>query len=198
MEPSFLLSQIEQNSHFIFLNNYIENSLYNSAGDKEANKAKQNPSNVYLFYDDFSDQNFEKRWQKNWGTVGVQNGVLKVNTNRTPTGDIAEVSVFAKHGLEWKDVEVELDFNELRSAVAPGPFLRVQDAKIRSTTAWWFEYVTGRKDNFCTMRPYKNNLDGKWLYAVNRASTFSARTWYHAKYRVVGDRFVRPEYFHSR
>ncbi|XP_028392656.1 uncharacterized protein LOC114517196 [Dendronephthya gigantea] len=158
-------------------------------GNKEADRAKQNPENVYLFYDDFSDQNFGKRWQKNWGTVTVENGVLKLNTDRTPTGDYADISVFVKNGEEWKDIEVELDFNELRSNVAPGPFLRVHDAKIRSTTAWWFEYVTGRKVNFCTMRPYQNNQDGKWLYARNRASILSAGTWYHAKYRVVGDRF---------
>ena len=194
----FLRFTWREQSHFIFSNSYIENSLHNSPGDKEANKAKQNPSNVYLFYDDFSDQKFEKKWEKNWGTVGVQNGVLKVNTDKTPTGDHAEISVFAKHGQEWKDVEVELDFNELRSAVAPGPFLRVQNANIRSTTAWWFEYVTGRKVEFCTMRPYKNNLDRGWLYPVNRDSTLYSRTWYHAKYRVVGDRFVCSEYFYSR
>ena len=115
--------------------------------------------------------------------------MLKINTGRTPTGNHAEISVFVKHGQEWKDVEVELDFNEFGSGqVYPGPFLRVHDTRIESTTAWWFEYATGQKG--CTMRPFKNNHDGSWLYTRHLTAKLSSKTWYHAKYRVVGDRFV--------
>ncbi|CAB3991343.1 Hypothetical predicted protein [Paramuricea clavata] len=156
-------------------------------GNKDAGKARQNPENVYLFYDDFSDSNLEKKWQKNWGAIRVENGVLKVKTGRTPTSDKGEISVFVKHGHEWEDIEVELDLNERNNVRAPGPFLRVQDARIQSTTAWWFEYVTGSK--LCTMRPFKNNKDGSWLYRGTLPKALSAGLWYHAKFRVVGDRF---------
>ena len=160
-------------------------------GNKDAGKAKQNPENVYLFYDDFSDSNLEKKWQINWGDIRVENGVLKVKTRQTPTRNQAEISVFAKHGHEWKDIEVELDLNERNTGynVAPGPFLRVQDARNLTTTAWWFEYLSTYK--YCTMRPYQNNTDGGWwLYQGNLAKPLSPKTWFHAKYRVVGDRFV--------
>jgi hypothetical protein len=159
-------------------------------GNKDAGKARQNPENVYLFYDDFSDSNLEKKWQKNWGAIDVENGVLKVKTRQTPTRNQAEISVFAKHGHEWEDIEVELDLNERNtgSNVAPGTFLRVQDARIQSTTAWWFEYVSTYKH--CTLRPYQNNKDGSWLYQGTLTKPLSPGTWFHAKYRVVGDRFV--------
>ena len=114
--------------------------------------------------------------------------MLKVKTRQTPTGNNAEISVFVKHGHEWEDIEVELDFNEIIDVKAPGPFLRVQDARIQSTTAWWFEYITGNK--VCTMRPFKNNQDAGWLYRGTLTKPLSAGSWYHAKFRVVGDRFV--------
>ncbi len=169
--------------------------LYILPGNKDAGKAKQNPENVYLFYDDFSDSNLEKKWQKNWGTVGIENGVLKLKTGQTPTGNAAEISVFVKHCHEWKDIEVELDFNERNTgydgarAVAPGPFLRVQDARIQNTSAWWFEYISGSNEGI--MRPYKNNQDGGWLYKGTLTKPLSPGSWYHAKYRVAGDRFAR-------
>ena len=175
------LSSLGVNLHHIL--------LYIFPGNKDAGKARQNPENVYLFYDDFSDSNLEKKWQKNWGAIRVENGVLKLRTRQTPTGDSGEISVFVKHGHEWEDIEVELDFNERNTGTEyPGPFLRVQDARIQSTTAWWFEYQTGSKG--CTMRPFKNNKDGSWLYQGTLAKPLSAGSWLHAKYRVAGDRFV--------
>lgn len=61
-------------------------------------RAKRNkiPENVYLFYDDFSDKNLEKKWQKNWGSVSAENGVLALQTKATPTANSAEISVFVK------------------------------------------------------------------------------------------------------
>jgi hypothetical protein len=157
-------------------------------GNKEAGKAKENPENVYLFYDDFSDPNLEKKWQKNWGAIDVENGVLKLKTGENPTENVAGVSAFVLNGHEWNDIEVELDFNEIRNDVAPGPLVRVQDTRIQSLSAWWFEYISGSKD--CTMRPYKNNRDGGWLYRGTLSKPLSQGSWNHAKYRVVGDRFV--------
>ena len=115
---------------------------------------------MYFFYDDFSDSNLEKKWQKNWGNINVENGVLKLKTDTTPTGDNAEISVFVKNGQEWEDIEVDLDFNEMNNNVAPGPFLRVQDTRFQTTSGWWIEYVTGGQD--CTMRPFKKNR-GRWM-----------------------------------
>jgi hypothetical protein len=114
--------------------------------------------------------------------------VLRLKTGQT--SNAAEISVFVKHGHEWEDIEVELDLNERNTGpdIAPGTFLRVQDTRIESTTAWWFEYVSGSKS--CTMRPFKNNKDGGWLYKGTLTKPLSAGSWFHAKYRVVGDRFV--------
>ena len=109
-------------------------------------------------------------------------------TGQTPNKNAAGISVLIKGGHEWEDIEVELDFNEIKNDVAPGPLLRVQDARIQSTSAWWFEYVTGTKG--CTMRPYKNNEDGGWLYQGTLNEPLAQGAWNHAKYRVVGDRFV--------
>jgi hypothetical protein len=160
------------------------------SGNNAAGRAKQDPENVYLFYDDFTDSNLERKWQKNWGAISVENGALKVKTGNTPTGDNAEISVFVKHGYDWENIEVELDFNENNSgnSVAPGAFLRVQDERIKSTSAWWFEYVSTSES--CTMRPYKNNGDGGWLYTRTLPEKLSPGSWNHAKYCVVGDRFV--------
>ena len=159
-------------------------------GNRAAGKAKQNPEFVYLFYDDFSDSNLEEKWTKNWGVGKVQNGVLGLKTGKTPTGNTAEIAVFVKHGYEWEDIEAELDFNEKNSGpnVAPGPFLRVQDARIASTTAWWFEYVS--KSDQCTVRPYKNNADSGWIHRSILTKPLSPGLWNHAKYRVVGERLV--------
>ena len=118
----------------------------------------------------------------------MQNGVLHLKTGKTPTKDHSEISIFVKHGHEWEDIEVELDFSEKNLKVYPGPYLRVRDARIQSTSAWWFEYLTGSKR--CTMRPYKNNQDGSWLYEGSLPKPLSPGSWNHAKYRVVGDRYV--------
>ena len=155
----------------------------------------KNPEHVYLFYDDFTDTKLERKWQKNWGTVRVENGVLTVRTGKTPTNEHVEISVFVRHGYDWEDIEVELDFLDRNKDKYPGPFLRVQDAGLKSTSGWWFEYHTGNKR--CTMRPLKSNNDGSWLYRGNLNKPLSLVSWTHAKYRVVGDRlvlFCRPPY----
>ena len=152
----------------LYLLNCIVLDIRTFIGNKDAGKAKQNPENVYLFYDDFSDLNLERKWQKNWGIIDVVNGALKLITDATPTGDNAEISVFVKNGQEWEDIEVDLDFNEMNNNVAPGPFLRVQDTRIQTTSGWWIEYVTGGQD--CTMRPLKktSTVDG---YRYTRKSS---------------------------
>ena len=163
--------------------------MYTSCtGNKDAGKAKRNPENVYLFYDDFSDVNLERNWQKNWGTISVEDGALKVKTDATPTGDSFEISVFVKNGQEWEDIEVDLDFIETNNNVYPGPFLRVQDTRIQSTSGWWFEYATGGNKD-CTMRPSMKNADGGWMY-TRKPNAPSAGSWYHGTYRVAGDRLV--------
>ena len=176
----------------LYLLNCIVLDIRTFIGNKDAGKAKQNPENVYLFYDDFSDLNLERKWQKNWGIIDVVNGALKLITDATPTGDNAEISVFVKNGQEWEDIEVDLDFSEMNNNVAPGPFLRVQDTRFQTTSGWWFEYVTGGKD--CTMRPFKKNVDGGWMYTKKFLNgPISAGSWNHAKYRIVGDVILMAE-----
>lgn len=158
-----------------------------SLGNKDASRAKQSPEGVYLFYDDFSDSDLEKKWQKNWGTIRVENGVLSLRSRSDQSK--AEIAIFAKNGYDWQDIEVDLEFLEKSNHAFPGVFLRVSDARIESTSAWNFEYYAGTKR--CRMRPYKNNNDLRnWMYRRSLTRTLDQETWTRAKYRVVGDRFV--------
>ena len=121
----------------------------------------------------------------------MENGALKLKTGEdqaTEETGSGGISVFAQNGQDWEDIEVQLDFNELRNDVAPGPLVRVQDTRIKNLGAWWFQYVSGSSD--CTMRPHKNGRDGGWLYQGTLKKPLSQGSWYHAKYRVVDDRFV--------
>ena len=157
-------------------------------GNKEAGKAKENPENVYLFYDDFSDIYLEKKWFKVFGDIDVENGVLKLKTYKNQAAeDATGISLFIQNGYDFEDIEIELDFSEIRKDVAAGALLRVQDTRLKSLSAWWFQYVSG--STACTMRPYKDGFDGKWLYQSNFKNSLSQGSWYHAKYRVFGDRF---------
>ena len=157
-------------------------------GNKEACKAKENPENVYLFFDDFSDIYLEKKWFKVFGDIDVENGVLKLKTNENQGAEGATgISLFIKNGYDFEDIEIELDFSEIRKDVAAGPLLRVQDTRLKSLSAWWFQYISGSTS--CTMRPYKDGFDGKWMYQSNFQKPLSLGSWYHAKFRVFGDRF---------
>ena len=155
-------------------------------GKENARSAKQNPENVFLFYEDFSSKKLEK-WEKNWGTAQVVKGQLEVVTQTTPNGDSGEAAIFVKGGRDWKDVEVELDMMEKNSDQYPGPFLRVKDPHVKITTAWWFEYWSGKRE--CTMRPYMENRDGQWAYKSKLSKPLVAGTWVHAKYIVFGENF---------
>ena len=167
--------------------NITETSSYFLAyGNQYARGAKENPNNVYLFYDDFSDASLGK-WYRNWASTAAINGKLEMKTGQTPTGDNGEVAIFVKDGEEWKDIEVELDMMEKNNDKYPGPFLRIEDARLKSTTAWWFEYHSGSTE--CTMRPFKNNKDGNWLYKGTLAKPLTVGKWVRVKYRVVSDSF---------
>ena len=113
--------------------------------------------------------------------------MLKLKTKENQeTNDAVEISLFVQNGYEFEDIEIELDFNEFANDVAFGPVMRVQDTRMKSFSAWWFQYITGKTD--CTMRPYKDGFDGKWLYQSNFKKSLSKGSWYHAKYRLFGDR----------
>ena len=166
--------------------NAVTSEYFFVYGNQNASRARQNPENVYLFYDDFTDARLEKKWQRNWASAKVVNGKLELRSGKTPTGDSTEVAIFVKGGSEWKDIEVELDMME-QNKKYPGPLLRIEDIRIKSTSAWWFEYHSGHTK--CTMRPYKNNRDGQWLYKGTLSKPLARGTWVRGKYRVVGDRF---------
>ncbi|XP_028392634.1 uncharacterized protein LOC114517176 [Dendronephthya gigantea] len=101
-------------------------SYYLAYGNKDASRAKESPEGVYLFYDDFSDSDWEKKWQKNSGEIQVKNGELNVKTRGTTPR--AEIAIFAKNGYNWRDIEVDLEFFEKNYGAYPGVFLRVSDA----------------------------------------------------------------------
>ncbi|CAB4038787.1 Hypothetical predicted protein [Paramuricea clavata] len=167
-------------------NSVEKTSYYLAYGNPNARPARHNPENVYLFYDDFSDKSLSKKWKKNWGSVNVVNGQLVLKTGKTQ-GDNAEVAIYVKQGNNWHDVEVELDFKERHKSVYPGPFLRLENPAIKTTSGWWFEYESGGQG--CTMRPFNKNKDGSWLYSGKLSKPLGTNTWIHAKYRVVGDKF---------
>lgn len=115
------------------------------------------------------------------------NKQLALKTGNTPTGDNAEVAIYVKQGNHWRDVEVELDLKEMHKTEYPGPFLRLENPSIKTTSGWWFEYGAGRRT--CMMRPFNKNKDGDWLYQGKLTKPLTIGTWNHGKYRVVGDRF---------
>ncbi|KAL9971493.1 hypothetical protein ACROYT_G017663 [Oculina patagonica] len=171
--------------------NTVDASSYSLVlGDAVSGGVMKNPDSVYAFYDDFSSSVLKKEWAtNNYGTWSVQKGQLLGNTMQESIKDHAEVGLYVKSGFTWKDVEVELDLMETgSSASAPGPFLRLGNVDHSKTTGWWFEYYPGRGDR-CTMRPIANNKDGGWKYNSKLPAAFTLNTWFHLKYKVLGDRF---------
>jgi len=172
--------------------NTVDDSSYSLVlGAAVSGSAMDNPDKVYAFHDDFSSSTLKKGWVKNWGQWSVQNGRLLGSTMQSKDlvkGNI-EVGLYLKSGFQWKDVEVELDLMETGKKVsAPGPFLRLSNVNPSKTTGWWFEYYPVHAD-LCTMRPQANNKDGGWKYKGKLPTAFKLNTWFHFKYRVLGDRF---------
>lgn len=157
-------------------------------GGKNVGKAKDDPKKVFSFFEDFSNATLNK-WKQVWGEWSVNNGAVFGKTGKSPFGN-AEVGLYLKEGINWGDIEVELDLKETGSGVVyPGPFLRVQDSSLQHTTAWWFEYWTDHKE--CTMRPFVNNRDGLWKYKCQLPQPFTKNKWFHFRYRVLGNRVVQ-------
>ena len=172
--------------------NTVDDSSYSLVlGAAVSGSTMDNPDKVYAFHDDFSSSTLKKEWVKHWGKWSVQNGRLLGSTMQTKDlgNDNVEIGLYVQSGFQWKDVEVELDLMEIRTKNScPGPLLRVSNVNPSKTTAWWFEYCTS-STNTCTMRPQANNRDGGWRYNKKLSTTFKINTWFHFKYRVLGDRF---------
>ena len=160
-------------------------------GAAVSGSAMDNPDKVFAFYDDFSSSTLKKEWVKNWGKWSVQNGRLLGNTMQSKdlSRDNVEVGLYVRSGFHWKDVELELDFMEIerKKDSCPGPHLRVTNVNPSKTTAWWFQYCIGSRT--CTMRPVVKNRDGGWKYKAKLPTAFKLNTWFHVKYRVLGERF---------
>lgn len=157
-------------------------------GGRNVGKAKRNPKNVFAFFEDFSNSALED-WKQVWGEWLVKNGTVFGKTGKSPFGG-AEVGLFLKNGIDWRNVEVELDLMETgRDVVYPGPFLRVLDPSPQHTTGWWFEYWTDHKE--CSMRPFINNENSGSKYACTIPQTFVKNKWFHFKYRVLGNHVMQ-------
>ena len=169
--------------------NTVEGSSYALVfGGNNAEKAMADPRNVFTFFEDFSNTTLSK-WEQVWGTWTVKNGAIFGETGKSSFGN-AEVGIYLKEGVNWRDIEVELDLKETGTGVVyPGPFLRVQESSLQDTTAWWFEYKTDHKE--CTMRPFINNRDGSWKYRCELPERLVKNKWFHFKYRVSGDRVMQ-------
>ena len=172
--------------------NTIDNSSYSLVlGAAVSGSVMDNPEKVFAFHDDFSSSALKNEWVKTWGEWSVQNGTLLGSTMQTKDlgKDAMEVGLYVQSGFQWKEVEIELDLMETGSInSAPGPFLRLRNVDPVKTTGWWFEYYV-RYAERCTMRPQANNKDGSWLYNGKLPTSFKLNTWFHFKYRVLGDRF---------
>ena len=150
-----------------------------------------NPDKVFAFYDDFSSSTLKKEWVKNWGKWSVQNGRLLGNTMQIKDQgrDNVKIGLYLQSGFQWKDVDVELDLMETgKPASSPGPFLRVSNVNPSKTTGWWFQYYPPQAETV-GVRPQANNRDGDWKYKGKLPTPFKLNTWFHFRYRVVGDRF---------
>ena len=165
--------------------NTVEGSSYALVfGGKNVGKAKADPRNVFTFFEDFANSTLSK-WKQVWGEWSVRNGTVFGKTGKSLFGN-AEVGLYLIEGVNWRDIELELDMKETGAGVVyPGPFLRVQDSSLRHTTAWWFEYWTDHRE--CTMRPFINNRDGSWKYNCQLPQNFVKNKWFHFKYRVLGN-----------
>ena len=165
--------------------NTVDHGTYSIVfGSESDGSAKADLNNVYAFYEDFSNPSLS-RWTNVWGEWSVKNGTVFGKTGRSPYGN-GEVGLYVKEGVEWGDIEVELDMMETGlGTVYPGPFVRVQNPSLPQTTAWWFEYYTDHKE--CTMRPFINNKDGTWKYKCQLPENFVKNKWFHFKYRLHGN-----------
>lgn len=173
----------------IITGNTVEGSSYALVfGGKNVGKAKADPRNVFTFFEDFANSTLNK-WKQVWGEWSVRNGTVFGKTGKSLFGN-AEVGMYLIEGVNWRDIEVELDMKETGAGVVyPGPFLRVQDSSLRHTTAWWFEYWTNHRE--CTMRPFSNNKDGSWKYNCQLPQNFVKNKWFHFKYRVLGNQIMQ-------
>ena len=157
-------------------------------GGSDDGPALSDPAKVFAFYDDFSDNNLRSDWRVNWGDWSVQNGALRGKTAATPTGDNAEIGIYLSYGYSWQDVQVEIDMMDSSSVMAyPGPFLRVKDAGLRSTTGLWWEYFQGQTR--LETRPFKENVEGGSIPRADLPTALKKNVWFHFKYQVEGDRF---------
>jgi len=172
--------------------NTVDDSSYSFVlGAAVSGSAMDNPDKVYAFHDDFSSSTLKKEWVKNWGQWSVKNGRLLGSTMQSKdlSKDDIEVGLYVKSGFQWKDVEVELDLMETGSKLsAIGPLLRLSNVNPSKTTGWFFQYYPS-SPNTVTMRPQASNKDGNWRYNGKFPTAFKLNTWYHFKYRVLGDRF---------
>ena len=173
--------------------NTVDNvSYFLVLGASVSGSAMVNPDKVYAFHDDFSSLALKKEWVKNnWGKWSVQNGRLLGSTmqNKDQSRGTVEAGLYLRSGFKWKDVEVELDLMETGAhRSSPGPLLRLSDVNLSKTTGWWFQYYPP-KPNTCAMNPQAKNKDGGWIYLRKLPTAFKLNTWFHFKYRVLGDRF---------
>ena len=160
-------------------------------GAAVSGSAMDNPDKVFAFYDDFSSSTLKKEWVKNWGKWSVQNGRLLGSTMQSKDlgRDNVEIGLYLQTGFQWKDVDVELDLMETgKTKSSPGPFLRVSNVNPSKTTGWWFQYYPPSAKSVA-MRPQANNKDGGFPNQGKLPTPFKLNTWFHFRYRVVGDRF---------
>lgn len=169
-------SSINKESHYIL--------LYDNPN---AEPAKSDPENVYLFHDDFSSQSLEKQKNSSWGSAKVVNGLLEIETNFSPKVNDAGVVLYAKHGYDWQDVNVELDMMETTLNSYLGIFVRVQNPTISETTAWGFYFHSG--ETRCVFRPTVKNRDASQMNKARLHEPLAIKTWIKVQYKLVDNSF---------
>ena len=187
-EPAFL-PQVNVHAQSFF--SPVDDSYSLVFGSAVSGSAMDNPDKVFAFYDDFSTSTLKKQWVKNWGKWSVQNGRLLGSTmqSRDLNSDNFEIGLYLKSGFQWKDIDVELDLMETgKTRSSPGPFLRVSNVNPSKTTGWWFQYYPPSAKSV-GMRPVTKNKEVRAPKGGQLLTPFKLNTWFHFRYRVLGDRF---------
>ena len=163
-------------------------------GNPSADTPLCNPRQCFLFYEDFtSESDFGRDWTVQRGEWTVRNGYLagvsEGKDKKRAGGMNVEVDVFFNNGLEWTDVEVQMDIR-VESTTMPlspvvGPFLRADEPRLNKTTAAFAEYTgaDGSTDFvFCSIqRDVIEEAQERTL-----PSPFRHNTWHRVRHVVLG------------
>jgi len=142
---------------------------------------------VFEFFDDFDDGSIDSsKWTQLSGTTWVEEGGVLKEMESRQSGDSGEADIYYPGGFSWTDYIFEGKLYADTSSY-PGVFVRVSDASISSTTAWWHEWNTSGGNG--TLRPFVNNTDYSWAYTWTGTTPTDTGMWRDFRVDVWGDNY---------